>query len=382
MERERGPAEGAVAGMEMQLGPLIDPNEKNVAKWRAGRLRVKPANVCWGYTLDLFTGVLFPAAIGAGMAAIAQVILINVDGSAEWIQQNIYSDQVLSSLGTMIVFLVTLRLGSNLTRNGAIIGHFGNLCGACVNLAIWSRSLVTSGKLEVVSFPSQMGADGRIVYYRTTEIGLVLASIPYAVKYTYRDVKVKLEQLPIGASPVMLQRALQLTTTKDNYVGVSPFLALVMVLGEKFDDLEADGKIKPPELGIVFGQLNALTGEEGSIGGIQGYAPPGVLNFLLYAIFILYYLLLILGDLGANNGWQSLWIVGVLIVTNFGIWQISEKYANPFNVSVKTSTQEPLISDGARGTEVAIDGVFGRKRLQGDGPGAGAGPPGAPPPPP
>ena len=87
--------------------------------------------------------------MGAGMAAIAQLILINVDGSAEWIQQNIYSDQVLSSLGTMIVFLVTLRLGSNLTRNGAIIGHFGNLCGACVNLAIWSRSLVTSGKLDV-----------------------------------------------------------------------------------------------------------------------------------------------------------------------------------------------------------------------------------------
>ncbi len=364
--------------MEMQLGPLIDPNEKNVARWRAGRLREKPANVCWGYTLDLFTGVVFPAAIGAGMAAIAQVILINVDGSAEWIQQNIYSDQVLSSLGTMIVFLVTLRLGSNLTRNGAIIGHFGNLCGACVNLAIWSRSLVTSGKLDVVSFPSTVGADGRIVYYRTTEIGLVLASIPYAVKYTYRDVKVKLEQLPIGASPAILQRAIQLSTSKDNYVGVAPFLALVMVLGEKFDDLEAESQIKPPELGIVFAQLNALTGEEGSIGGIQGYAPPGVLNFLLYTIFALYYLLLILGDLGANNGWQSLWIVGVLIVTNFGIWQISEKYANPFNVSVKTSTQKPLISDGARGTEVAIDGVFGRKRLQGDGPGAVAGPSGAP----
>jgi hypothetical protein len=339
------------------------------AYYRAGRLRVKQANLCWGYTLDLFTGVIFPAAIGAGMAAIAQLVLINIDGSAEWIQQNIYSEQVLSALGTMIVFLVTMRLGTNLSRNGAIIGHFGNLCGACVNLAIWSRSLVTSGKLEVLMYPNGNGST-----YRTTEIGLVLASIPYAIKYTYRNIDVKLDQLPVGASPALLQRTVQLTTSKDNYVGVSPFLALVMVLGERFDDLEAAGQIKAPELGIVFAQLNALTGEEGSIGGIQGYAPPGVLNFLLYTIFALYYLLLILGDLGANNGWQSLWIVGVLIVTNFGIWQISEKYANPFTVSVKTSTQTPLISDSARGTEVAIDGVFGRKRLVGDGPGGGGGP--------
>ena len=336
-------------------GPLLENSP--AAFYRAGRLRIKKANLCWGYILDLFAGVVLPSALGAGLAAISVLVLQNVEGSEDWIRANLYSEQVLSSLGTMIVFLVTLRLGANLSRNGAIVGHFGNLCGGCVNLAIWSRSLVTSGKLETIQYPNGNGKS-----YRTTEVGLILASIPYTVKYSYRNVKVKLDQLPIGASPSLVARAITLTTSVDGYVAVSPFMAMIMILGEKYDDLEAAGLIKTPELSLIFNQLNAVTGEEGSIGGTQGYSLPGILNFLLYVIFLVYYVLLILCDLGVNNQWQSLWIVAVLIVTNFGIWQISERYANPFNVSVKSSTQKPLISEAARGTEIAIDGVFGRKR--------------------
>ena len=50
-----------------------------------------------------------------------------------------------------------------------------------------------------------------------------------------------------------------------------PFLAMVVLLGQIFDDLEHAGQIKAPELGLVFNQLNALTGAEGAIGGIDGY---------------------------------------------------------------------------------------------------------------
>ena len=53
--------------------------------------------------------------------------------------------------------------------------------------------------------------------------------------------------------------------------------------------------------------------------------------------------------------------MGILITTNFGLFSVSNRYANPFTVSVKNSTQVPLISDAARGCEVAIDGVFGKR---------------------
>lgn len=335
------------------------------AIYRAGRLRVKANNFCWAYTLDLASGVIFPALLGVGLAAICVAIVENVDGAAEWVQKNVYAEQVVSTLGTMLVFLISLRLGSNLAKNSSTIGHFGNLCGVCVNLAIWSRSLVNSDSVSVMLYPAPKGKT-----YRSTEIGIILASIPYVVKYTYRGEPVMIEMLPIAGSPALLLRAQGLVEQ-----GVAPFLAMVILLGQTFDQLESEGKIKPPELGLFYNQLNLLTGEEGSIGGIDGYSPPGVLNFLMYLLFFIYFTLLCLGDLALNNSWQSLWIVGVLVIGNLGLFQLSQRYSNPFDVSPSRSTQKPIITDAARGTEIAIDAIFGAARANADGLKALGGPP-------
>jgi hypothetical protein len=64
------------------------------AIYRAGRLRVKPTNYCWAYTLDLSTGVIFPALLGVGLAAVCVFIVENVDGASEFVQKNVYADQV------------------------------------------------------------------------------------------------------------------------------------------------------------------------------------------------------------------------------------------------------------------------------------------------
>jgi hypothetical protein len=271
-----------------------------------------------------------------------------------------FDEQVVSTLGTMLVFLISLRLGANLSRNAATIGHFGNLCGVCVNLAVWSRSLVNSDNVSVMMYPELKVTEQGTVsqgMYATTEIGLILASIPYVVKFTYRGEPIKLEGLPISGSPSLLARSNKLSSG-----GVTPFLVMVILLGQIFDQLEADGKIKPPELGLFYNQLSLLTGEEGSIGGIDGYDQPGVLNFLMYLLFFIYFALLSIGDLAINNSWQSLWIVGVLVIGNLGLFQLSRRYANPFDVSPTRSTQKPLITDAARGTEVAIDAIFGAPR--------------------
>ena len=330
------------------------------AYYRGLRLQPKPANVCWAYTLDLASGVLLPGILGVVLAAVCVSIVENVDGAAHFIQNHLYADQVVGSLGTMLVFLVSLRLGANLARNSGVIGQFGNLCGACVNLAIWSRSLVTSGKLDIKYYADVNGG-----WYRTTEIGLILASIPYIVKYQYRygGAGVKLEQLPIGADNDLLARARVLTNPSDPNNAVPPFLAMVVLLGHIFDDLEHAGQIKGPELGLVFNQLNALTSAEGAIGGIDGYGQPGVLTVLMYLLFFMYFTLLTLGDIAINNSWQGLWIVAVLVIANFGLFQVSQRYANPFDIRRARSTQKPLITDAARGTEQAIDAIFARKRI-------------------
>ena len=338
---------------------LLDDHGKRAACYRKLRLQPKPVNVCWAYVMDLASGVLLPGVLGVILAAVCVSIIKNVDGAAEFVRDNVYAEQVVSSLGTMLVFLVSLRLGANLARNAGVIGQFGNLCGACVNLAIWARSLVTSGKLSINYYADIDGGQ-----YRTTEIGLILASIPYIVKFQYRygASGVKLEHLPVGADQNLLARARALTNPSDPNNAVAPFLAMVVLLGQIFDDLEHAKQIGGPELGLVFNQLNALTGAEGAIGGIDGYSQPGVLTALMYLLFVLYFTLFTLGDIAINNSWQSLWIVAVLVIANFGLFQVSQRYANPFDIRRSRSTQKPLITDATRGTEQAFDAIFARKR--------------------
>lgn len=340
----------------MQSAALLRPTGAS-AYYRAQRLRPKQPNVCWAYATDLGIGVGVPALVGVAIAAVCVSIVENVEDAPHYIREHLYSDHVVGSLGTMLVFLVSLRLGANLARNSGVIGQFGNLCGACVNLAIWTRSLVSSGKIELLSLPD---ADGGT--YRTTEIGLVLASIPYIVKYQYRGTKLKLEQLPLGASPGLLARARALVNPPKVTTQVPPFLAAVVLLGQFFDDLEHAGQIKGPELGLVFNQLSALTNAEGAIGGIDGYGQPGVLTVLMYLLFVSYFVLLTLGDVAINNGWQGLWIVPVLVVANLGLFQVSRRYQNPFDIRRAKSTQKPLITDASIGTEKAIDAIFSRRR--------------------
>ena len=324
---------------------------------RAARLRKKHTNIGVGVVLDLVFAIVIPGGVGCLVAFSAVMVIEHADGSSEWITDNIYSPQVTSALGTLIAFLVALRLGSNLTRNAALINHFGNLCGACVNMAIWSRCLVSDASLNYHNY-----VDIRGKKYKQTDVGLILASVPYVVKFTYRGVKVEHTKLPLAVDDTLRGRMGQLTEDEENsgLASVSPFIALVMMLGEHFDSMEAEKKIKPAELGALLGHLNALTSEEGAIGGMSEYSPPSILDILLYIVFIMYYILLIFSDLGPSAQWNSLWIVAVLIVANFGVFVVSNKYSNPFRVRRGRSTQKAFISLGAQETERAIEGIFSR----------------------
>lgn len=341
---------------------------QQIATWRFRRLK-KSTNVrAMSYILDLVYSLAIPLLTGVVIAVSTMAVLVNVAGAATWIRSNIYSEQVLTALGTMLAFIVSLRLSSNLNKNSAAIGHFGNLAGVCLNLSIWSRSLVTSGK-DLNTFTLLDGFGG---YYNATEIGSILASIPYIVKYTYRGTAIRYEELPLGGVASLLPRITQLTQPTDGRTVVSGFTACVMLLGEEIDGWEARGSITGHELATMFAQLSALTNAEGSIGGLVAYSPPNVMSLLLYTSFFAYYVLLIVSDLGPNNEWSSVWIVGVLIVSNVGLYALSNRYSNPFLIHTGNSTQKPLIAQICRDTETAIAGVYNRARRRVERIGAGA----------
>lgn len=336
-----------------------DHRATQVAEWRRKRLSAERRLRSLAYATDLALSLGIPLTMGIGIATGATAVLTNVDGATAWALNSIYSAEALSALSTMLAFIVSSKLSSNLAKNCDAVGHFGNLASGCLNIAIWSRSMVTDPNTD---FDYLRLADGFGGSYSTTEMGLLLASIPFIVKYTYRGTSVRYEELPLGSSDSLLRRVLELTNPNNAQVPVSGFVAAIMLIGEKIDGYEARGAIKPPEMATIFAQLGKLTAEEGTIGGGVVYSQPGIITLLLYITFFAYYALLILSDLGPNNEWNSLWITAVLIMSNLGVYALSVRYSNPFRVRTGNSTQRPLISQTCREMEVAIAGVYGRRR--------------------
>jgi predicted membrane chloride channel (bestrophin family) len=218
---------------------------------------------------------------------------------------------------------------------------------------------VSNDQFQVVTLPNGNGG-----LYQTTRLGLLLATVPFVVRYTFRgDLDIPFEELAVGGDPVLLERANDLTTSSDQFASVSPFTALLMMIGEYVHNLEDNGEIKPGELGALFKQIDALTAAEGVIASRVSFTYPRILRVLLYIVFFAWLCLLSLTDIGPSSGWNSLWLVGLLSLSSVGLYAMSNRYSNPFTIRSKDSTQTPLVGIACREAERAIDGVFAFRRV-------------------
>lgn len=341
-------------------------------EYRAERLRKLQPTSLTAWATDLLWSVAFPTVFGVGIAA-CTTGLLQIEAVDDWVKQTPISPTVAASLSTLVAFIISLRLGQNLTENSRSIEAFNDVCGAglrtplplpsrdparqhaptpavfaAINIAVWSRSLVSKEEFQDVTLP-----DGRGGVYQTTRLGLLLASFPYAVQFTYRgQADIPFERLPLGGDAALLARAEELTSSDDGFVGVSPFTALLMQLSEYIHNLEDRGEIQPSELGTLFAQIDALTAAEGKIASSVTFAYPRILRALLYGVFASWLFLLSLTEIAPASGWHSLWLVGLLSDATIGLYAMSNRYANPFRIRSKDSTQTPLIGLAAKETEV------------------------------
>lgn len=322
-------------------------------EYRAKRLRKAEPTSALAWLIDITWSTAFPGLFGVGIAALA-VALLQIDAVDDWVKDNPISPQVINSLSTLVAFIVSLRLSQNLSDNASSINAFNDVCGSAINIAIWSRSLVSADQFQFVTLP-----DGKGGLYQTTRLGLILASVPFVVRYTFRgDLDIPLEELALGGDPTLLARANALTNARNGFTRVSPFTALLMMIGEYVHMLEDSGEIKPGELGALFKQIDALTAAEGKIASSVNFSYPRILRALLYTVFFTWLFLLSLTDIGPSSGWNSLWLVGLLSLASVGLYAMSNRYANPFMIRSKDSTQTPLVGIACREAEVAIDGIF------------------------
>ena len=333
------------------------PAQQKLAEMRRKRLNKEPNNWCGAIVNDLLWGagpwIVGTCAVATALWAIHE----NVDDAPATFKK-FDSPAALATISTFSAFLLVSKIQANLACNRTIIAEFGNVTGSLINLALWVKSQMVGGKRAVETLTLPDGSGG---CFKTNKIGMTLASVPYALKYVGRGVKIMPEGLPLGQDPNLVNKYKEYTAKGQMGAakGMTPFAALVLMIGEQIDQIQRSEK-KDSEYAVLFAQLNAVTAAEGAIGAAAGYNPPYILDGLLFVAFILYLGLALVSDLVPNNGANAIWISAVVALCTIAFFQISDRYWNPMALRSKMSGQDPLISDMCMSTEVAITAIFSK----------------------
>ena len=234
---------------------------------RVQRLNKEKNNWLLGMIMDLIFGagpwVLGVVIASAGITA----IYVEVAGAKDTFAL-FNAPTAINAISTFAAFLLVGKQGTNLSNNNAIIGQFGKLSGSLVNICLFMKSQMATGKVvDFLTLP-----DGQGGFFQTTRVGLVCASIMYVVKYTGRGTAIKPEGLPLGQDARLLASYNKYIAPANGSPGMSPFMACILMIGEIVDEFQAGEK--PSEYAVLFTQLNAVTAAEGTIGGTTGYSGP------------------------------------------------------------------------------------------------------------
>jgi hypothetical protein len=330
------------------------------AALRLKRLNKPKNNWICGMAMDLVMGagpwVAGMIAICTGVMILSESLGSGEDTNSQGPLANFAAPAVVGAISTFAGFLLVTRQSTNLANNAKIIGEFGNLSGSLINISLFLKSQISSGK----SIDFLTLSDGSGGFFQTTRIGLVCASVMYVVKYTGRGVPIRPEGLPIGQDARLLNAYNALVSPKGGSPGMAHFSACILLIGELVDEFQVGEKAS--EYAVLFSQLNAVTAAEGAIGGTAGYGAPYLMKWLLPIVYVLYLSLLAISELVPNNEWNSLWIGAIIAFCTISFYQISERYGNPMKLRSRMSGQKPMVSIACVDTEVAITSIFARNK--------------------
>ena len=211
-----------------------------------------------GIANDLLFGALPWVIIAALIAAFFQFLAAVVPEALE--TYKIFSSPVaVGAISSFAAFLLVSKQSAALSNNARIIGEFGNASGSCINLCLFVKSQIASGKTtEFLTLP-----DGRGGFYQTTRFALVCSSIMGVLKYSGRGVPVWPEGLALSQDAKLLLAFKTYIAPANGSPGLPPFPALILMLGELVDEIQAGERAS--EYAVLFKQLNAITAAEGKV---------------------------------------------------------------------------------------------------------------------
>ena len=240
----------------------VDDITRLAATNRAKRLNKEQNNFVLGMLYDLIFGAL-PWTLGAALVALAfQLLAVAVPEALK--TYAVFSSPVaISAISSFAAFLLVSKQSTALANNARIVGEFGNASGSVINLCLFVKAQMASGKsVEYLTLP-----DGKGSFYQTTRIALVCSSIMGVLKYSGRGKPIWPEGLALSQDPRLLAAFKAYISPSNGSPGLAPFAALILMVGELIDEFQIGERAS--EYAVIFNQINAITAAEGAISGVR-----------------------------------------------------------------------------------------------------------------
>ena len=156
----------------------VEDITKLAATNRAKRLNKEANNWVLGMTYDVIFGAL-PWTLGAALIAVGfQALAVAIPDVLN--TYAVFSSPVaISAISSFAAFLLVSKQSTALGNNSRIVGEFGNASGSVINLCLFVKSQMASGKgVEYLLLP-----DGKGGFYQVSRITAFSLKINASYKY-------------------------------------------------------------------------------------------------------------------------------------------------------------------------------------------------------
>jgi hypothetical protein len=326
------------------------PCPRNTSSERAEkRLRVIKPSLLLQPARDFVFGALGPMLFASAAAALLLWVIENNPRVKSWGQTNLRNDNAMTALGSMLTFFVVSRASANLAQNAAVVGLFGSLCGATLGLAMQLRGLTANGDMRRTK-----SADN-LTFNCGPALGVLVRSIPYLVLLTLaQGASAHLKIVTDGVLPLLDNINVSNNVKRLVQQGMSPSNAVLYYVTCIVADLDDAGKLKTPEVGVVMKHAFDIARLEGDIAGAITFQPAVVVDLLVYGLLLVYFVLLLFGELVPDAKYASIWVSAIIACSTAGVYGISRRLKNPCASSAKNGRQAVSMHRMAQETEIQI----------------------------
>lgn len=345
--------------------------------------------VAHGILFDIIRATWLPTLLALAFN-VALYVVINVEPKDpdvnNFLQNELFSDNVLSFIGTIVSFLVVFQTDAQQSTNKELCLYH---CEAVANAQAIALLVATLRRPEVTNMYKLKRGDSNDICKMTTvtigvsrlfhdklttkfvdpwpgkgkyaygkievcELALLLASVGFDLKWSNRDGGRRYDsrRLPLYASPELAARFDR--HYRKPRPAMSALEVILLLVGEEL--LTIEGLSSDLQLYLVR-LIQRILHLRQLVHALSLYQPAAAIGGIFWMVFMVFYVFSCVRDM-FNTGWTAILVNLIYVVGFVGAWEVARAYSNPYNVGEGRTGQLSYVALESALGETSIYALF------------------------